>query len=259
MPQSRTLDVGMDVHQDASAVASVAQAHGAEVLPRGTIGTRQVDIDHRTRKLQSKAKRLVFVYDAGPCGSWRSRDLRKKGYDCGVVAPSLSPKKAGERVKTNRRDAINLARVMRAGDLTPVSVPTGEDEASRDRGRARAEAIGELKAAKFRRTAFLRRPDIRSTGRATWGPAHLRWRSAVVCPTPAQQMVFQDYVRAVNEHTARLERRDQKLTDQGQTGRLAPVLDALQAVRGVQFTVAVTTVAERGDLTRFANPRQLMH
>jgi transposase len=174
------------------------------------------------------------------------------------VAPSRSPTKAGERVQTNRRDAIKLARVMRSGDLTPVSVPTGEDEALRDRGRAREEAIGALKAAKLRLTAFLRRHDIGSTGRATWGPAHLRWRSAAVWPTPAQQLVFQEYVRAVNEHTERRERRAHERTAQVQTWRLAPVVDALQAVRGVQFTVAVTTVAERGALTRFTNPRQLM-
>jgi transposase len=168
------------------------------------------------------------------------------------------PKKAGERVTTNRRAAIKLARVMRAGDLTPVEVPTGEDDALRDRGRAREEAIGARKAAQLRLTAFVRRHDLRSTGRATWGPAHLRWRSAGVWPTPAQQLVFQEYVRAVNEHTERLERRAHERTAQGQTWRLAPVVDALQALRGVPCTVTVTTVAERGDLTRCTNPRQVM-
>src|SRR5919106_2876514 len=147
---------------------------------------------------------------------------------------------------------------MRSGDLTPVSVPQEEDEAIRDLTRAREETIGDLKAAKFRLKAFLLRHDIRYTGRATWGPAHLRWLSEVVCPTPAQQIVFQAYIRAVTEHTERLERLEQELTDQVQTWRLAPVVDALQALRGVQFTVAVTTVAELGDLTRFDNPRQLM-
>jgi transposase len=258
MPQSSTLYVGRDVHKDSIAVAYVAQDHGAEVIPLGTIGTRQVDIEHLTRKLRSKAKHLVFVYEAGPCGYWLYRYLRKKGYDCWGVAPSLLPKKAGDRVKTNRRDAIKLARLMRSGDLTPVYVPTVEDEAMRDLCRAREEAIRDLKAAKFRLKAFLLRHDIRYAGRATWGPAHLRWLSEVVCPTPAQQIVFQEYVRAVNEHTERLERLEHELTDQVQTWRLAPVVDALQALRGVQFTVAVTTVAELGDLTRFTNPRQLM-
>jgi transposase len=148
---------------------------------------------------------------------------------------------------------------MRSGDLTPVYVPAGEDAAMRDLGRACADAIRAVQTAKFRRKAFLLRHDIRYTGRATWGPAHLRWLSEVVCPTPAQQLVFQAYVRAVTDHTARLARLEQALTDQGQTWRLAPVVDALQALRGVPCTVAVTPVAARGDRTRFEHPRQLMH
>src|SRR5215831_11317551 len=147
---------------------------------------------------------------------------------------------------------------MRSGDLTPVYVPAVQDEAIRDLCRAREDVIRDLKTAKFRLTAFLLRHDIRYTGRATWGPAHLRWLSAVVCPTSAQQVVLQAYVRAVTDHTERLARLEQALTDQVQAWRLAPVVDALQALRGVPYTVAVTTVAERGDLTRFDNPRQLM-
>jgi transposase len=133
-----------------------------------------------------------------------------------------------------------------------------EDEAIRDLTRAREDAIGDLKTAKFRLKAFLLRHDIRYTGRATWGPAHLRWLAEVVCPTPAQQIVFQEYVRAVNEHTDRLHRLGQALHDQGKTWRLYPVIEALQARRGVQSTVAVTTVAALGDLTRVNNPREIM-
>ena len=120
MSQSRTLDIGLDVHQETIAVAYVAQDHGAEVSDLGTIGTRQCDIDQLVRKLQSKAKPLVFVYAAGPCGYWLSRDLPQKGYQCWVVAPSLIPQQAGDRVNTDRRDAVQLARLMRAGELTPV-------------------------------------------------------------------------------------------------------------------------------------------
>ena len=162
-------------------------------------------------------------------------------------------------MKTNRRDAITLARLMRSGDLPPVPVPTGEDAAIRDLGRAREDALHALKAAKLRRKAFLLRQDMRYTGRATWGSAHLRWRSEVVCPTPAQQIVFQEYVRAVTEQTERLARLEQALKAQGQTWRLVPVVDALQALRGVQCTVAVTTVAALGDLTRVEPPSQLIH
>jgi transposase len=259
MPQSSTLYVGLDVHKESIAVAYVAQEPHTEVISFGNIGTRQCDIDKLIRRLQSKSPHLVFVYEAGPCGYWLYRYLTKKGQVCCVVAPSLIPKKPGDRVKTNRRDAIKLARLMRSGDLTPVYVPAVEDEAIRDLCRAREDVIHDLKSAKFRLKAFLLRHDIRYTGRATWGPAHLRWLSEVVCPTPAQQIVFQEYVRAVTDHTERLARLEQELTAQVQTWRLAPVVDALQALRGVQFTVAVTTVAELGDLTRFENPRQLMN
>jgi transposase len=174
------------------------------------------------------------------------------------VAPSLIPKKAGDRVTTDRRDAVQLARLMRSGDLTPVYIPQEEDEAMRDLTRAREDAIGDLKAAKFRLKAFLLRHDIRYTGRATWNPAHLRWFSEVVCATPAQQIVFQEYVRAVNEHTERLHRLDRELQEHVKTWRFNPVIEALQALRGVQFTVAVTIVAELGDLTRFDTPKELM-
>jgi transposase len=259
MPQSSTLYIGLDVHKKSIAVAYVAQEHHAEVVSLGNIGTRQCDIDQRIRKMQSKSEHLILVYEAGPCGYWLYRSLTKKGHVCWVVAPSLIPKKPGDRVKTNRRDAIKLARLMRSGDLTPVYVPAVDDAAMRDLCRAREDAIRDLKTAKCRLTAFLLRHDIRYPGRATWGPAHLRWLSEVVCPTPAQHIVFQEYLRAVTAHTERLARLEQELTDQGQTWRLAPVVDALQALRGVPCTVALTTVAELGDLTRFETPRQLMH
>jgi transposase len=258
MPQSSTLYVGMDVHQESIAVAYVARAHDAEVTFLGAVGTRQADIDQLVRKLQSNAQQLVFVYEAGPCGYWLSRYLTNKGHRCHVVAPSLIPKKPGDRVKTDRRDAVQLARLMRSGELTPVYVPTVEDEAIRDLSRAREDALRDLKTAKVRLKAFLLRHDLRYTGAANWGPAHLRWLAEVGCPTPAQQMVFQAYVRAVNEHTERLGRLEQELQDHINVWRLYPVVEALQALRGVQFTGAITTVAELGDLTRVATPRQRM-
>jgi transposase len=185
MHQSSTLYVGMDVHKDSIAVAYVAQEHHTEAIYLGTLGTRQCDIDQLIRKMRSKSKHLIFVYEAGSCGYWLYRYLTKKGHVCWVVAPSLSPKKAGDRVKTNRRAAIQLARLRRSADLTPVYVPQIEDEAIRDLSRAREDALRDLKTAKHRLKAFLLRHDIRYTGQATWVPAHLRWLSEVVCPTPA--------------------------------------------------------------------------
>jgi transposase len=176
--------------------------------------------------------------------------LTKKGYIGWVIAPSFLPKKAGGRVKPDRREAFQLARLMRSSDLTPVYVPAVEDESIRDLSRARNDVLRDLKAAQWRLKAFLLRHDSRYTGRATGGPAYLRGLSEVVCPTPAQYIVFQEYVRAVNEHTERLQRLASACQAQVKSWRLNPVVEALQALRGVQFTGAVTTVAELGDLTR---------
>jgi transposase len=169
------------------------------------------------------------------------------------------PTKAGDRVTTDRRDAMQLARLMRAGDRTPVSVPAVDDEAIRDLRRARAETLRELQAATLRRTAFFLRPDIRSPGRATWSPAHLRGRSAGVCPPPAQHMVLQEDVQTVTAQTERRQRLEHARHEHVPTWRFAPVVEALQALRGVPVTGAVTTGAALGDLTRVAHPRQRRH
>jgi transposase len=258
MHQSSTRYIGMDVHKDTIAVAYVAKAHDAEGVFLGSIGTRHGDSDHLIRQMPSKAKPLLFVYEAGPCGSWLYRYLTQQGDDCWVVAPALIPKKPGDRVTTDRRDAVPLARLARSGDLPVVDVPQVADEALRDRARAREDTLGDLKSATCRLTAFWLRHDIRDTGRATWGPAPRRWRSAVVCPPPAPPIVVHDSVRALHEQTERLQRLDQARQAQVTAWRLPPVVEALQALRGVQFTVAVTLVAEIGDLPRFESPRALM-
>jgi transposase len=247
------------VPKESIAVAYVAKDHGADVIALGTFGTRQCAIDTLMRKLQSQATHLVFVSEAGPCGYWLSRYLTKKDDVCWVVAPSLMPKKAGDRVTTDRRDARQLARLMRSGDLPPVYVPAVDDAAIRDLRRAREETLRALQAAKLRRKAFVLRHAIRSTGRANWSPAPLRWRSEVVWPTPAQPIVLQAYVQTVTAQRARLGRLELERHEQVTTWRFAPVVEALQALRGVQCPVAVTTVAALGDLTRFETPRQLRH
>jgi transposase len=258
MAHSSTLFVGLDVHKESIAVAYVSEEREAEVVFLGTSGTRQGDIDKLLRKLQAKGKKLHFVYEAGLCGYWLYRYLTKKKLLCWIVAPSCIPKKASERVKTDGRDAVQLARLLRSGDLTPVYIPRVEDEAIRDLVRAREDALRDLKAAKVRLKAFLLRQDMRYEGRANWGAAHLRWLAEVVCPTPAQQIVFQEYVRAVSEHTERLQRLEAELPALVQSWRWAPVIEAIQALRGVQFTAAVTLIAELGNLARFANPHPLM-
>jgi len=257
MTERTTYFVGLDVHKDSIAVAH-AEAFRAEPPHYvGVIGTRQADLDKLIRRLHSRASDLVFAYEAGPCGYVLHRYLTGKGLDCRVVAPSLIPKKPGDKVKTDRRDAVEIARLLRSGDLTNVYVPRIEDEAIRDLCRARDAATVTLKAAKLRLKSFLLRQGLHYSGRADWNQAHRRYLSKVVCPTPAQQVVFQESVRAVDEQIDRLHRVEQELLAMAPSWRLYPVVEALQALRGVQWIVAITVVAELGDLTRFDNPRQL--
>ncbi len=257
MPKSTPLFVGLDVHKDSIAVAHAAGGRPDPPVFVGAIGSRQVDIDQLIRRLQGKTSALTFAYEAGPSGYGLYRYLTGKGLACQVVAPSLIPKKPGDKVKTDRRDAVELARLLRSGDLTRVHVPSVEDEAVRDVCRARDAARVTMKDAKLRLKAFLLRLGHRYEGRANWTAAHKRYLAKVVCPTPAQQIVFQELLRAVDEQVDRLQRLETELRELAPRWRLAPVVDALQALRGVQWLVAITIVAELGDLTRFDNPRQL--
>lgn len=257
MQQPTTLFVGLDVHKDSIAVAHAAGQRADPPHFVGSIGTRQIDIDNLVRRLHGKAPNLVFAYEAGPCGYVLHRYLTGKGLECRVVAPSLIPKKPGDRVKTDRRDAVELARLLRSGDLTAVRVPSVEDEAIRDLSRARDDAMRQLKASKVRLKSFLLRLGLHYTGRADWNDAHRRYLAKVVCPTPAQQIVFQESIRAVDEHVERLRRIEGELEELARQWRLEPLVSAYQALRGVQQTVALTVVAELGDITRFDNPRQL--
>jgi transposase len=257
MGKSTPLFVGLDVHKDSIAVAHAAGGRADPPVFVGAIGTRQADLDSLIRRLQGKASTLRFAYEAGPCGYGLHRYLTGKGLACEVVAPSLIPKKPGDKVKTDRRDAVELARLLRSGDLTRVYVPTVEDEAVRDVCRARDAARVTMKDAKLRLKAFLLRLGRHYVGRADWNAAHKRYLAKVVCPTPAQQIVFQELLRAVDEQSDRLQRLEAELKELAPHWRLFPVVQGLQALRGVQWLVAITVVAELGDLTRFDNPRQL--
>lgn len=258
MIHSTTLSVGLDVHKDSISVAYAPQEPASPPVFVGPIGARHSDIDKLIRRLESKGAKLVFAYEAGPCGYWLYRYLTKKGFTCLVVAPSLIPKKPGVRVKTDRRDAVEIARLLRSGDLNPIYVPSVEDEAIRDLCRAREDVVADLRSAKYRLKSFLLRLDIRYPARANWRAAHLRYLSTISCPTSAQQIVFQEYLRAVEEHRQRLERLEAEIQDHAKQWRFYPVVQAIQALRGIDWIAAVTTIAEIGELSRFDNPRQLM-
>jgi transposase len=257
MAKTTPLFVGLDVHKDSIAVAYAAGGCADPPVFVGSIGTRQADIDKRVRRLRAKASALRFAYEAGPCGYGLHRDLTAKGCECSVIAPSLVPKRPGDKVKTDRRDAVTIAQRLRSGDLTAVDVPRIEDEAIRDLCRARDAARVTLKAAKQRLKSFLLRHGLHYVGRTDWNDAHKRYLAQVVCPTAAPQIVFQESMHAVDEQVERLARLEKELFELAPNWRLFPVVQALQALRGVQTVVAITVVAELGDLTRFDNPRQL--
>ena len=230
MSDPTPLFVGLDVHKDSIAVAHAQGQSADPPVYVGAIGTRQADLEKLIRRLQAKTPTLVFAYEAGPCGYGLHRDLTGQGFACHVVAPSLIPKKPGDKVKTDRRDAVELARLLRSGDLTPVYVPTVDDEAIRDLCRARDAARLTMKNAKLRLKSFLLRLGLHYVGRADWNAAHQRYLAKVVCPTPAQQIVFQEAVKAVDEQVDRLVRLEAELRECAAAWRLAPVVDALQAV-----------------------------
>ncbi len=258
MIHSTTLFVGLDVHKESISVAYATEERDIPPVFLGQIGTRHSDIDKLIRKLVSKGATPIFAYEAGPCGYWLYRYLTKWEFRCLVVAPSLIPKKPSVRIKTDKRDAVDIARLLRSGDLTSVYVPSVQDEAVRDLSRAREDVVSDLKSAKNRLKSFLLRLDIRYPEKANWKPAHLRYLSTISCPTPAQQIVFQEYLRAIEEIRQRLERIEAELENHVKLWRWRPVVENIQALRGVSWTVAVTVIAELGDLGRFCNPRQLM-
>ena len=250
--------IGMDVHKKTITIAIADQ--GRENKPRvyGAIANDLDELDKFCRKMVSTAGRLHFVYEAGPCGYGIYRQLTAKGFDCMVAAPSLIPKKSGERIKNDRRDAATLARLHRAGELSAVYVPDPADEAMRDLTRTRQDAVNATRKAKQQLKAFLLRHHIRYSGRSAWSKAYFRWLSDIAMAYPAQQVALQEYIEAVHEGIRRVERLTDQIRQLVPAWRMAPVVSALQAARGVSLVVAVTLLAELGDLSRFRKPSQLM-
>ena len=200
MENDSTLYVGLDVHKDSITVAYAPGTGEVELL--GKLGTTKTDIDRLCKRLQSKARCVHVVYEAGPCGYGLYRQLVQKGFDCMVCAPSLIPRKPGERVKTDRRDAVKLVRSLRAGDLSAVYVPGVEDGAFRDLARAWVTAKDDLRHARQRLKAFLLSHSVRYAGRADWGPSHRRWLSTYSFESAWQQLAFDEQRRTIEDRLA---------------------------------------------------------
>jgi transposase len=249
---------GLDVHKNSIEIVTADTFGAMEVRRFGSIGGTMDALDRAVRKLVSRGATLHFVYEAGPCGYEIYRHLTRKGFGCKVVAPSKIPRKSGDRIKNDRRDAETLARMERAGELTAIHVPTEEDEAMRDLTRGREDAVKALQTARHQLKAFLLRYGKRYPGKGSWTPAHMRWLSDIALPHPSQQIVLQESITTVREGTERAARMTDQILRLLPEWRWNPVVKALQALRGVAPIVAATTIAEIGDLSRFENPRRLM-
>jgi len=248
---------GLDVHK-ADISVGTANADRGEAGYYGTIENASHAYLKLAKKLSKGGEEVLFCYEAGPCGYEIYRQLTKAGYDCVVIAPSLIPKKAGDRVKTDRRDAVSLARLLRAGELTPIWVPDREQEAMRDLTRAREDMKAMERNSRQRLGGFLLRHGNVYPGRSKWTKAHFRWLEGLRFETAAQQIVFQEYIDMVKHTQERVASMEEEIRKALEGWTLKPVVEGLMALRGVDLVAAMTIVAELGDLSRFESPRQLM-
>ena len=253
-----TVYVGLDVHKETIAVA-VAPAGRGEPEYHGEVLHTAQGIAKLLKQLSPQGEVLDVCYEAGPCGYGLYRELVGRGHRCTVVAPSLIPRQAGVRLKTDRRDALLLARLHRAGELTAVWVPDAEQEAIRDLSRAREDMKAiELKARQRLGAFLLRHGQVYREGASRWTQAHWRWLAAVRMPSAVQQLVLQEYLEAVKEAQRRVAGLEEQLRQVVADWSLRPVVEGLMALRGVSLIAAVTILAELGDLSRFDSPRELM-
>jgi transposase len=247
--------VGMDVHKDNLVVAAVSGASGSVVWR-----CEYPNTDKGLRRLAAQLKRSDSprcVYEAGPCGYPIRRFLQSQEIACDVVAPSSIPRRPGDRVKTDRKDAEKLARMHRMGELTTVHVPTPSQEALRDLVRTREDALEDLLRRRHRLSRFLLRHGRRYEGRS-WTQAHRAWLRSQRFGNGNLETVFAEYLLAVDQEGDRLKRLDQRIEEESLAPEIAPVVSRLKTLRGIQTLTAMTLLTEMIDLRRFARPRELM-
>ncbi len=250
--------IGIDTSKLRNAVAVAEAGRKGEVRYLGEIDTSETGTRKLVAKLAATYDKLTFCYEAGPTGYGLHRLIESLGHTCIVVAPSLIPKKAGDRVKTNRRDAEGLAKLLRAGELTGVWVPDERHEAMRELARARDAARQDLTRKRQQVSSMLLRMGLHYPGIKTWGARHRTWLANLKLEHGEQRFVLEELLQAERQAGERIARLEQAIRSAVTDWSLAAMVPALMAMRGVDLVSAVTILAEIGDLTRFKNPRQLM-
>lgn len=250
--------VGLDVHKDTITIAVADGGRRREVRLYGRVSSDLRVLERTLRKIRGEDSELRVVYEAGPTGFVIYRRLTQLKIDCIVVAPSKLPLEKGLRQKTDRRDAEQLARLHRAGELTAIYVPDATDEAMRDLTRARADAVHDQTRARLRLKSFLLRQGYHYQGKANWSEAHRRYLRELEMPRPALKAVLEEYLLAVDQAEGRIARLEELIETQVINWRMYPAVQALMCLRGVQLTAATVLVSEIGDIHRFRHPRHLM-
>jgi transposase len=250
--------VGLDVHKDKTTVAIAEGDRTGEVRAYGEISSDLVTTEKALRKIKGEHGVLHLAYEAGPTGFVLYRRMQQLGFECIVVAPSRTPQPKGGRQKTNRRDAMQLARLHRAGELTGIHVPDAVDESVRDLTRARSAASRDLKRAKQQLKSFLLRQGLHYQGKANWSEAHQRYLRELTLPLPALKSVLEENLLAITQATERLTRHEELIAAQVPRWVMYPAVQALMCFRGFDLIAASMLVAEINDVRRFAHPRGLM-
>ena len=250
--------VAFDTSKLRNAVAIAEAGRAGEIRFLGEIENTAAATVKLVKKLAAKYGRLTFCYEAGPTGYGLYRLVKSLGHDCMVVAPSLIPKKPGDRVKTNRRDALDLVRQLRAGELTAVWVPDPRHEAMRDLTRGRGAAVEDLRSKRQQVSSFLLRQGLHYAGKKTWTKTHMNWLGSQKLEHPEQRIAFEEMMLAVRQAQERVARLEEAIRVAVPDWSLAEVVTALMAMRGIDLVSASAFLAEIGDLSRFQTPRELM-
>ena len=256
--KKKVLYIGLDVHKNTIDAAIAPSRSNGKVRSYGKINNTVDALNKLIEKLQAKNVALRFVYEAGPCGYQIHRHLKSKKISCAVVAPSMIPKRSGDRIKTDRRDAINLVRLFRAGELTSIYVPSVEDEAIRDLIRCRYDIKQLERKTRQRLLALLLRHGYHYGGKKHWSKSFYTWLATIKFSHPAQQIVLAEYIDTAGECSERIKRITEQIQAHVDLWSRAAFVKAYQALRGVSLIVAATVVAEIGDMNRFEKPKQLM-